>query len=931
VPPWPVQDPDHLGLGKIEHVSFIRHQSGPFEFPVNVTDVDIKDNTTTLVSVVAAIDKPNVHITTTSLPGYTGPQPVQVQLEASGGMPPYDWSFVDEYVTKPSVTPEPLIAGTSIQVHDETKSFAPVALPFSFPFYGKRYDSIYVNYFGFIAFEPQNLPAPYITDEMSMLRMFPLIVPSFSQQYTYQANKNDGIWFQAEASHAIIRWKTSVSRYVTTSTNDFAVILYPDGRFEFCFGTMDNQGFVHSFYNGISKGDDLNYEIQHQWNANEISGKGWIYDPPVKPEGFSLSPSGLLSVYQADSSVIYGLNVRASDAGKISASKVLMLSNGLGIVEELLCGADARLKSGQQASLKLLLTNNGSLPIQNLTIKIRASDSLVEFTDSTYTLPLINPGQSLTIPTAFSFKLRHPLPNDFPVVMSLFAQSANRSWKKELLFPVAAPEIIIESTSVKDGYNNRLDPGEVAELLVTITNSGALTARNLQLNLVSTSQDISILSTPLIPIDHFDVSSSKDFLFQIKASRYAPPGSDAAMQIKLNDSTGVLQTLDFNLQIGTKAVALVNLATQQASALAMMRAFDSLNVGYDYITSLPFDYGRYTSVFLILGTSASGAYVLTENECVSLASYLELGGKLYMEAYYSWYYHGNSVLHPLFQYTSKKVPVYYYPDVKGIQGTFTESMSYIYTAPVSYAIFALEPVAPAFSTMVNLDNPGKNLEIVYDGSNYKTIASMLDFSALSPGSPGAGQKILMQRYLEFFNLNIDGPFPLFHAATTSVCRHQTVTFTDDSYDNIVSRSWEFQGGTPAVSSEENPVVTYDGAGQFDVKLTISDGSSTRTIVKSKYIGVDHCEGTPEDEVASPLFSLYPNPANEYVTIEFRHKMSGSCKITMYDLTGCIVRESQMFIPAQNRILLTLSGVAKGFYFLTVQVGELVSTVKVVKN
>lgn len=925
------KDPDHIGQGKIEHASFISYRSAPVEFGAKETDVAIKDNNTTLVSVVATLEKPSVQITTTSLPPFTSAQPLQVQLEVTGGTAPYDWSFMKEYVKKPVNTPEPLVSGTSIQVHYETRSFASVRLPFEFPFFGKRYDSIYVNYFGFIAFTPQNLPAPYTTDETGMLRMFPLIVPSFSQQYAYMANKNDGIWLEADATHAVIRWKTSVSPYYTTSSDDFAVILYPDGRFEFCYGAMDNQGFTHTFYEGVSAGDGLNYDIQTQWNANDISGKSFCFLPPVVPEGLTLAQDGLLTVNQADSSVIYGLHVNVADARKISDSKVLALASGLDMGQELVCGSDARLKSGLQASLKLVLKNNGTQPIQDLSLKIHSTDSLLLISDSIYLVSLLNPGQSLTIPAAFSFRLRHSLPDEFPVTIGLQAQSPARTWKKELVFNVSAPEIMVESPCVIDGYNDRLDPGEVADLLVNVKNKGSLAAGSLQLTLVSNSPGITILSDPIFTVDQFEVFSSKDFHFQIKASRNAVPGSDLGMQLILNDSNGVLVTLDFNLQIGTKPIAVVNLSTSMASLQAMASALDSLHVGYDVFTALPVPYSRYASVYLILGTAGSGTHALTDYEASSLAMYLQNRGNLYMEGYYTWYYLNKTVLHPYFKYSSKKIPAFYYQNVTGVTGTFTEGMSYVYNASLNYAVFSFEPVAPAYATLTNTDSPAKNLEVVYHGDDYKTIGSMLDFSVLNGGAPPSSQTTMMQRYLEFFDVNIAGPFPLFHAATTTVCHNQPVTFTDDSFDNITTRTWEFQGGTPAASSEANPVVTYATPGRFDVKLTVTDGVHTHSMLKQKYIQVDYCSGSEDLAAGSSLFRIFPNPADGLVTIEVDRSISGSCELRLFDLAGIMVKKIQQTVPAGHEFVMNLSGLAKGLYFLKIQAGEFQSTVKLVKN
>jgi len=403
------------------------------------------------------------------------------------------------------------------------------------------------------------------------------------------------------------------------------------------------------------------------------------------------------------------------------------------------------------------------------------------------------------------------------------------------------------------------------------------------------------------------------------------------MQVSLTDSTGQIQTHDFTIRIGTKPLALVNLTTSQNSAMAMINALDILHVGYDTINSLPFDYNRYASIFLILGTAVSGSHVLTVSEAVTLATYLQLGGKLYMEGYYTWYYSNRTPLHPYFKYTSSKIPVWYYPDVTGTQGTFTNSMSYLYSDPLNFAVFSFEPTAPAYSTLINTDDPSKNLEIVYDGSDYKTIGTMLDFSSLIGDLPPSTQTTLMQRYLEFFGLNLTGPYPYFHAGTTSACLNQPVTFTDDSFDNITSRSWEFQGGTPEASNDMNPVVRYNTNGKYDVKLTVSDGIRTKTIFKQKYIQVGECSGTEEPPSASAFFKVFPNPVNEQVTVEIDRNISGNCKITLFDLTGCRLMEIQQIIPAGNRISLNLREFCKGLYFLKVQAGGWISTVKLIKN
>jgi|FLOH01.1.fsa_nt_gi photosystem II stability/assembly factor-like uncharacterized protein len=69
----------------------------------------------------------------------------------------------------------------------------------------------------------------------------------------------------------------------------------------------------------------------------------------------------------------------------------------------------------------------------------------------------------------------------------------------------------------------------------------------------------------------------------------------------------------------------------------------------------------------------------------------------------------------------------------------------------------------------------------------------------------------------------------FSASTDTVCEGNTVDFTDLSSGGITSWSWTFEGGTPATSTNQNPTITYNTTGDFDVTLEISDGANTNTM------------------------------------------------------------------------------------------------------
>lgn len=70
-----------------------------------------------------------------------------------------------------------------------------------------------------------------------------------------------------------------------------------------------------------------------------------------------------------------------------------------------------------------------------------------------------------------------------------------------------------------------------------------------------------------------------------------------------------------------------------------------------------------------------------------------------------------------------------------------------------------------------------------------------------------------------------------------VCPGQSITFSDYSYHAPSGWDWDFQGGTPATSTDQNPVITYNTPGVYEVVLTATDGTNNASITKSSYITV----------------------------------------------------------------------------------------------
>ena len=80
------------------------------------------------------------------------------------------------------------------------------------------------------------------------------------------------------------------------------------------------------------------------------------------------------------------------------------------------------------------------------------------------------------------------------------------------------------------------------------------------------------------------------------------------------------------------------------------------------------------------------------------------------------------------------------------------------------------------------------------------------------------------------------------------------------------------------------------------------------------------------------FSLYPNPTNEIVNIQFNESLLENPKIKIYDLIGKLVYENNNF-EKHTSINLTfrVDFLTSGVYLLAVQVNDKITTKKLIIN
>jgi len=121
----------------------------------------------------------------------------------------------------------------------------------------------------------------------------------------------------------------------------------------------------------------------------------------------------------------------------------------------------------------------------------------------------------------------------------------------------------------------------------------------------------------------------------------------------------------------------------------------------------------------------------------------------------------------------------------------------------------------------------------------------------------------------------------FTANKTNIEENEAIQFTDASNGNPTSWLWQFEGGTPASSTEQNPTVSYSQKGEFNVSLKVIKAGEENTKTETDMITVEDIIIIP---YCTPTSSSYNN--YEYISrVKFSNIDNSSAATGYSDFTS----------------------------------------------
>lgn len=154
---------------------------------------------------------------------------------------------------------------------------------------------------------------------------------------------------------------------------------------------------------------------------------------------------------------------------------------------------------GETVLLDFSLTNVGNVATDNMTVKIRTADPYVTIVDSTESWGTLNGHDTVEIAGAFSVQVAEMIPDQHKVVFEVVAMDAlQEEWISKFNFVLNAPVIDLSHFAVNDQQggngNNRLDIGEPARISIDASNIGHAVLNNAICELTSSLSQIQILN-----------------------------------------------------------------------------------------------------------------------------------------------------------------------------------------------------------------------------------------------------------------------------------------------------------------------------------------------------------------------------------------------------------------------------------------------------
>jgi len=214
---------------------------------------------------------------------------------------------------------------------------------------------------------------------------------------------------------------------------------------------------------------------------------------------------------------------------------------------------DGFINPGESIELKVELKNFGTQTANSVSAVITSDEDFITITDDSEFYGNIDPGTSIYSSDDFDFTINENTLGDTQIRIDIsIDDNDGNQWTDIIFLVVEGANLDVEDYTILDGGNGFLDPGEIAEMNVTLQNNGSVTANTIYGELTSTNSQIAISDS----IGYFgnilaggQASNTTDS-FEIIANTQIVVGTQVIIELHLYNADGYDNTTQFILNVG---------------------------------------------------------------------------------------------------------------------------------------------------------------------------------------------------------------------------------------------------------------------------------------------------------------------------------------------------------------------------------------------
>jgi len=356
----------------------------------------------------------------------------------------------------------------------------------------------------------------------------------------------------------------------------------------------------------------------------------------------------------------------------------------------------------------------------------------------------------------YSFSISNNCPDGYVATYDLSVHDVNDTVRiSHPLIEVFAPALTLESFVIDGAGNGKLDPGETADIVLTIKNDGSIDALSVTGYLYENSPYVSV-PDPNSNFGNIVSGASVDNAadpFTVQANSQMPTGEMITFKLVL--TSGVYcDTLEF----GRMHYLIWDFDPNQSSGPIIDAALQGGGYVGDYSLTLPIsDLNNYMAIFVCAGIFGDNSVIGdSSTEALELINFVNNGGRMYLEGGNVWFYDpqygGGFDFGPLFGINGTDVGFGDLATINGQNGVFTQGMSFAYNGENAW-IDHIEPTGTGFLIFEN-SSPVYGCGVANDAGTYKTVGVSFEFGGLTDGSPPSTKEALADSIMKFFGMAV---------------------------------------------------------------------------------------------------------------------------------------------------------------------------------